>query len=138
MARRNNPGDWTGLAITGGVALAIYLWSKSQEPSLPDTSGGNLAWNALVNASTGKMSAAQVEQLNSQLGQAVIQAGGTPQDEQSAVNEQNAYIQNHPPSTPTFADDINSIWVAAIGPDWFNALLAAQQAGVMAVENFLP
>jgi hypothetical protein len=111
--------DWSDLILAGGLAVVVYFALK-QGTSLPD-------WlKKLINAGTGTLTRDQVDELNRSLYQAMLRAGATQKQAQSAVHEQNTYLENHPPSDPTFADDVNSIWAYFLGTDFLNYGLELQ------------
>jgi len=91
---QQNPSDTTTLLLllAGVGVLLYYAWTQVKQGAsagVPDT---------VYNAATGGLTASQVAALNSSLAQSITQAGGSPADVQAAINEQNSYIQNYPPS----------------------------------------
>ena len=100
-----NDAKGASVPLEAGVTAA---WSLAD----PDSSGAVLTVSAdtlsatvsagvpdtVYNAATGGLTASQVAALNSSLAQSITQAGGSPADVQAAINEQNSYIQNYPPS----------------------------------------
>jgi len=103
----------TMVLLVGMAGLALYYLLKN----LPGLGTGNApsSLSTLYNAATGQLSPAQIAALNSQLGSSVLAAGGSAADAAAAIAEQNAYIQNHPPSDPSFTDDLTYLWQSVTG-----------------------
>jgi hypothetical protein len=102
------------LLIGAGVLLIAYYVIVDLLPTLQLSSGGVLA-----NALTGNLTTQQQADLNTQLTDSIITAGGSESDAAAAVAQQNAYIANHPPTasgvngtTPWYTQDWE--WVSGL------------------------